>query len=283
VLAISRYYRLPLTLAAAIAATAPAGAQAQGKLDAAFRVTLAGIPIGKGTWTIEMTDTHYTAAASGATTGLMKVFTGGHGVSTATGTLAAGQPLSSIYASTIFSRKKSDAIRLTIDKGAVKELKLDPPQEADPARVPVTEAHQHGVLDPMTALLLRTPGTGDPVSADACQRTVPIFDGRIRYDLQLTFKRMEQVKTDKGYSGPVVVCTLSFTPVAGYAPSRMAIRYISERRDMEVWLAPVAGTRVLVPYRAESPTPIGPVVFEATQFVSTPAPIRASANGSKAQ
>ena len=43
---------------------------------------------------------------------------------------------------------------------------------------------------------------------------------------------------------------------------------------MEVWLAPVAGTRVLVPYRISIPTPIGVGVMQATQFVSVAQPPR---------
>ncbi len=78
----------------------------------------------------------------------------------------------------------------------------------------------------MTASLMRTPGTGDPLSPEACQRTVAIFDGRLRYDLQFAFKRMDKVKADKGYAGPVVVCAVYFSPIAGYIPSRAAIRYI---------------------------------------------------------
>ena len=68
---------------------------------------------------------------------------------------------------------------------------------------------------------------------------------------------MDKVKADKGYAGPVVVCAVYFSPVAGYIPSRAAIKYIAKLRDMEVWLAPIAGTRVLVPFRAQGPTPIG--------------------------
>ena len=45
---------------------------------------------------------------------------------------------------------------------------------------------------------------------------------------------------------------------------------------MEVWLVPVAGTRVLVPFRFSVPTPLGLGVLEATQFVSTPLPSKAS-------
>ena len=54
-------------------------------------------------------------------------------------------------------------------------------------------------------------------------------------------------------------------------------------RDIEVWLAPIAGTRVLVPFRAQGPTPIGPAVLEATQFVSARPADRAAANGAKTQ
>ena len=79
-LAICRHRRAALLLAAALAAVSSAAA-AQGRLDATYAVTLAGIPIGKGDWTIDITDTHFTAAGTGTTTGLMRVFTGGHGAS----------------------------------------------------------------------------------------------------------------------------------------------------------------------------------------------------------
>ena len=88
---------------------------------------------------------------------------------------------------------------------------------------------------------------------------------------------MDHVKADKGYAGPVVVCAVYFAPIAGFIPSRAAIRYIAKLRDMEVWLAPIAGTRVLVPFRAQGPTPIGRVVLEARSSSAQPLPTRASA------
>ena len=92
-------------------------------------------------------------------------------------------------------------------------------------------------------------GTGDPVSPQACGRKAAVFDGRMRFDLHSEFKRMETVKAEKGYQGPVVVCAVYFTPISGYNPERYAIRYLTGLRDAEVWLAPISGTRVLVPYR----------------------------------
>jgi len=267
-----------VVLAGGALAAASGAASAQGKLEARYEVTLAGLPIGTGSWVVDISDTHYLAAASGSTTGLMRVFTGGKGTSAARGTLNnGGVPLTAIYAATITTRSKSDEVRLTINHGDVKDTRLEPPRDTDPERVPITPAHEHGILDPMTASLLRAPPAGDMLVPETCQRTLAIFDGRLRYDLKLGYKRVEQVKADKGYAGPALVCSVNFTPIAGYIPSRYAIKYIAKLKDMEVWFAPIAGTRVLVPIRAEGPSPVGPVVLKATQFVSTATPTRASA------
>lgn len=263
-------------LALALAAI-PGPASAQGRLEAHYTMTLAGLPIGQGSWVIDISDSQYSSAATGGTTGLMRAFTGGEGSTAAQGTSQGGRPLVSTYAATIKSSKKTDEIRLTVNNGRVKDLKLDPPRDTDAERVPITEDDQHGILDPMTASLVRSPGTGNPLTPEACQRTLAIFDGRLRYDLQLAFKRMDKVKADKGYEGPVLVCAVYFSPIAGHIPSRAAIKYISRLRDIEVWLAPIAGTRVLVPFRAAGPTPIGPAVLEATQFVSVAVPPKEAA------
>ena len=260
-----------------------AGAYAQGRLEARYSATLAGIPIGGGTWAIDINESQYTGAMTGSTTGLLRAFTGGQGNATVRGTLGSGRLPSSVYAATVTGRKKADTVRMTINNGNVKDFKVEPPTEEDPERVPITEASQRGVLDPMTASIVRVPGSGDIVVPEACQRTVEVFDGRLRYDMQFAFKRMDKVKAVKGYAGPVVVCSAYFSPVAGYVPSRAAIKYLSKQRDMEVWLAPIAGTRVLVPYRAQGPTPIGQAILEASEFISVPLATRASANGSKTQ
>jgi hypothetical protein len=123
----------------------------------------------------------------------------------------------------------------------------------------------------MTASLVRVPGSGNPVGPDACQpRSTAVFDGRLRYDLSLAFKRMETVKADKGYAGPVAVCAVYFKPIAGYVPNRPAVKYLTDQRDMEVWLAPIAGTRFLVPFRIAVPTPLGMGALQATQFMTAP-------------
>ncbi len=249
----------------------------QGKLDARYVVTLAGLPIGQGAWVINIGDDYFTASASGGTSGLIQVFASGQGQSTARGSVLGGQPISSSYSSRIVADQKTDEVRMLISSGTVKEFRADPPTVATPDRIPVTEVHRRGISDPMTAALMRVPGNGDTLVPQACHRTLSIFDGRMRYDLQLAFKRFEGVRSEKGYQGGAVVCAVRFAPIAGYIPDRAAIKYLVQLRDIEMWLVSIAGTRVMVPYRVSVPTPIGLGVMRATQFVSIPHPIRASA------
>ena len=250
----------------------PEAAQAQGKLDARYEATLAGIPVGKGAWTIEVMDDQFAAAASGGTAGLLKAFSGGSGTSQSQGRIINGALVPTGYLATTNMQKKSEQIRMTEVNGYVKEFSIDPEPPVDPDRIPVTDAHRHNVFDPMTGSLLRVPGNGDLMSPDSCHAGQAIFDGRLRYDLKLDFKRMENVRSEKGYSGPALVCAIYFSAVSGYIPDRPVIKYLTAQRNMEVAFVPIAGTRVLVPYRVTVPTPIGTAVLEATEFqtVATP-------------
>lgn len=252
-------------------------ALAQGKLDARYEVTLAGIPVGRGAWTIEIAEDHYSATVSGATVGLLKAISGGHGNGTAQGRVVNGQLAPINYTATSETSKKAETIRMALNGGNVTESSITPEPPEDAARIPVTDAHRHGVLDPMTGSMIRVPGTGDPVGPEACKSAAAIFDGRMRYDLRLEYKRMETVKAEKGYRGPAVVCGIYFTPVSGYVPDRAAIKYLAAQKAMEVWLVPIAGTRVLVPFKLSIPTPLGHGVLIATQFNAAAIPPRAAA------
>ena len=246
-----------------------AGASAQARLDASYEVSLAGITIGKGTWVIEIGDDQYSAAVVGGSSGLLRAVSTGQGSGGSQGRVVKGQLQPASYTATIQSSNKTETIRMALAGGNVKDYSIDPEPPEDPNRIPVTDAHKRGVSDPMTSSLVRVPGTGDPISADACTVNSAVFDGRMRYDLNLEFKRLETIKVD-GYQGPVVVCAIYFAPLAGYDPNRAAVKYLIAQRHMEIWLAPIGGTRILVPYRLTIPTPLGTGKLEATRLISTP-------------
>ena len=264
-------------LLAALAVDAGKVAGAQGRLEAEYVATVSGIPIGHGNWVVEISDTTYTAAASGATAGLLRIFSGARGSGAARGAMSGSGPVPTSYAATIIDDRHVDEVHIALTGGNVTNFSAEPPLLPLPDRIPVTEADVRGVVDPMTSALSRVGGNGDPISPAACQPRVAVFDGRVRYDLHSEFKRIEAVKAERGYEGPAVVCALYFQPISGYVPDRAAVKFLIELHDAEVWLAPIAGTRVLVPFRVSMPTPLGPGVLQAKEFVTVAQPAHALA------
>jgi Protein of unknown function (DUF3108) len=99
-----------------------------------------------------------------------------------------------------------------------------------------------------------------------CRRTLPVFDGRRRYDLKLGFKGFERVKTEKGYAGRTVVCTATFQPIAGHRASSPMAKYLGDGREITIAFAPVAGTRLMAPLRISVVNLLGNLVALANRF-----------------
>ena len=158
----------------------------------------------------------YVISMSGRTSGLARVVASGEGSMTATGAVSAGKLLPSRYTSKSTADDDTLAVTMTFKDGNVNELEAsEPPPGED--RVVLTTEHRRQVLDPLSALLI--PAGDGGVSEAACRRVLPVFDGRRRYDLSLSFKRIEQVKASQGYAGPAAVCSVAFQPIAGHRRS----------------------------------------------------------------
>jgi hypothetical protein len=69
-----------------------------------------------------------------------------------------------------------------------------------------------------------------------------------------------------GYSGPVLVCNARYVPIAGHRSTRPSTKFMEDNKDMQVWLAPIQGTRMLVPLRIAVRTMIGMSIVEASHW-----------------
>jgi len=256
-----------------VAALASVPAQAQGKLEAQYEASLAGIPIGRGGLKVDIGDDQFRVSADGGTAGLGSVFGSGKGTMFSEGKIVKGALTPATFERKL-ATKGTETIRINLAGGGVKDFSIDPEPPKDDKDIPVTDAHKRGVLDPMTAVLIRAAGAGEMIGPDGCKSGPPVFDGRMRFEIKLGFKRTDNVAI-KGYRGPVVVCSAQFVPVAGYNPDRAAMKYLSQMRDAEIWFAPLAGTRLLTGVKVSIPTPLGRAILNATQFSSTAAVTRA--------
>ncbi len=256
------------TLAIAIGIVGPASAQAQ--FDARYTLSMAGLTIGTLTWRTQLGSTDYTTSATGGVTGFLSLLVKGEGTVTARGRIKDGQPQPVSFVSAVEREDEKVNVQITFESSQVRDLKVEePPLEAD--RVPIAPAHKTGVIDPLSAFLIPSPipGPADPLSREACERTLSMFDGRRRYDLALSFKRLDMIKGDGGRRKPALVCAIKFTPMSGHRSSSQLIKFLSEGRDIEVWLVPVTGTRILAPIRLSVASLVGNMVLQANEFETT--------------
>jgi Protein of unknown function (DUF3108) len=249
-------------------------AHAGGNLEASYTISFARIRVGDITATVVMGDSEYAISVRGRAGGIIKLLIDGEGSFTARGSIKDDHLVPTTFTSKIVSSAETSDVTMVLDEGNVKELEAAPLPSRE--LVPVTEANRQGIIDPLTAMLFSTAPTDEGLSRDACRRTLPIFDGRHRYDLKLAFKHTDQVSADKGYAGQVVVCSVRYEPIAGHRASTPLIKYLSEGREMEVALAPIAGTRMLLPFRVSVVSMLANLVIEANRFEATSQPPGAS-------
>jgi hypothetical protein len=252
-------------LAGAMMVAFGTGAASAASLNAQYAISLAGLPIGTADLTANLEGDGYKMDIQARLTGLAGAITGGSGGAAAAGTVSGARPLPASYS--VISRTSRDqrSVRLNLRAGNVVAVDIAPPVEEKEDRVPVKDVHKRGVVDPVSALLMPVSGRGDPVDPAICNRTLPVFDGAARFDVALSYGETRNVEKP-GYSGPVVVCNARYLPVAGHRPDRPGTKFMEENRDLSVWLAPVEGTRVLLPIRISVRTTLGTSVIEATRW-----------------
>jgi len=260
-----------LTVIGALSAL-PCAAHAQSKINASYTISLLGLTIGKGTWEIELGDEQYSEKANGRISGMASTLISGEVSASTHGTVASERILPTVFEADVKTDAETEKIRMSFDAAGVTDLVIDPPFPPAPPkqeRVPVTDADRKGVLDPLTAGLVTVAGADDMLKPQSCQGRIPVLDGRRRFDVGLTFKRMETVKAEGDYQGPAVVCSVHLFPIAGHRVGGTAMQHLVKSDAMEVALVPLPGRRILVPFHASIPTLVGTIVVTADRFVVT--------------
>jgi hypothetical protein len=193
----------------------------------------------------------------------------------ATGSLRKGSPAPSTYATTSANSIGSRTVRMSLDSGNVKAVEIFPPFEDKEGRIPVTEANKRNIVDPTSALIMPVP-EGEPlIGPAACNRTIPVYDGYVRFDVTLHYAGVKNVSVD-GYSGPVSVCAARYIPISGHKRDSKSTKFMAENRDIEAWLAPIDRAHVVVPIHVALMTLAGAAVIDAVEFSVVPSDLTAT-------
>ncbi|MGY0778349.1 DUF3108 domain-containing protein [Azospirillum argentinense] len=154
---------------------------------------------------------------------------------------------------------------VTLDYGPAGRVRTQvspPPEEED--RDPVPEDLTRQTRDPLSGVVeLLLAG----LHGEGCQRTVPIYDGRRRYDMIFTDRGITTVGASRHsvFSGAARQCRVSHKPIAGYErtprqPFWQRGGNREERPPVDLWIAPVEGAGPPLPVRLETDSGFGGVV-----------------------
>ena len=226
---------------------------ARGHIWATYKVGLAGFNLGQFRLSASFQGPLYEVHAEGRFALLNGWFYSAAGTTTSTGRLTEAGPEPSTFSVSYEGGKKKEQRRVRFADGAVSEVSITPPKKQGRRRIPVTKDQLEDVLDPLSATFLRT-CSGNPV----CDDSLPVFDGRLRFNIVLTPKRADSLPTTpSGLSGPAAVREVKFVPIAGHRPDNPAINFLSKTDQIEVWLVPLPRTAMCLPYSIVGPTPLG--------------------------
>lgn len=254
-----------LVLAVSLVLASATVVSAQGSLRAHYQISMTGVTIGYATWSVDIDDRAYMTTASGEAGGIFSILFSGKGTAKAEGTIVDGRLSPSDFTSRMADDDEKAEFRVTFKDGMARE-QVTSDAAPSPDRVPITDKDRRDVLDPLSAVLLTQAPGAEALAPENCNRALRIFDGRRRYDLALSFIRIDRMTLEGSYNGPALVCQVILHPVAGYHRDSKLVKYVAGRRDMELWFAPINGTAVLAPLRVAMPTLLGTLKIEADKF-----------------
>lgn len=235
---------------------AQAGGGATSSVQLVWQVYLGGFNLGNIGLKSSFTGNSYSAVSRLKTAGVVNSFYEAVIDATSVGTVAGTGLQPQKYDSNTENEKQSQKVGLIYSASGI-QLFSDPPYNT--ARFPVTEEQKRGTLDPLSGLVLALSGVSHSATKP-CGETVRVFDGRRRYDIELTFEGNDKVKTDGGYKGPAVRCTVVYKQLAGFKPNLNKGKAIP---PITAWFAPMESTsggpvkKFMVPIKIQTETPYG--------------------------
>ena len=265
---------MPALVWAAVSGLGAASGQAD-EFRARYSVSLIGFHIGEAAAAGSVGPENYRIDLHAKLTGVAAMVSDIKLALDATGALRKGAPAPSTYATSSANSVGSRTVRMSLDSGSVRAVEIVPPFEDKDGRVPVTDANKRNIVDPVSALIMPVPDGAPLIGPAACNRTIPVYDGYVRFDVVLHYAGVKDVSIN-GYSGPVSVCSARYIPISGHKRDSKSAKFMAENRDIEAWLAPIERAHVVVPLHVALMTLAGSAVIDAVEFSVVPSDVTAT-------
>ena len=260
---------LPLVQEAQAAGGAGAEAPALtgSQLQMAMTLYAGGVTLGKVDLNATIRGDQYHAVSNLQTGGVVNAFWQSQIQATSTGTVASKEFHPSLYDSFYTGRSdKKQEVSLTYDGNGPVRLYADPPYST--TGYEVTPEQQKATFDPLSAITYLVSGVG-AAADNPCAIVLPVFDGRRRYNVEITKIKDTNVSMDNGlYKGHALLCELKYHQLAGFKPK--VIKEGANFPTINAWMvtfpSAITGRNYFVPLRVWADTSYGVIAAVTTSL-----------------
>ncbi len=244
-------------------------------LQMAMTLYAGGVTLGKVDMDLTVRGADYHVVSNLQTGGVVNAFWQSEIQANSNGTVAPKNFHPALYDSFYTGRSdKKQEVSLTYDANGPVRLFADPPYST--TGYEVTPAQQKGTFDPISAISYMVTGVG-AAADNPCGVTLPVFDGRRRYDVEITKIKDTNVAMDNGlYKGKALLCQMKYKQLAGYKPK--VIKEGASFPLINAWVAvfpsAVTGRNYVVPLRVWADTSYGVIAAVTTSLKIDGAPAK---------
>ncbi len=209
----------------------PASVTPGSSFTASYDFFVGGFRIAEVDIDAEVNDKGYSATSRMATRGVLEVLLKGRVASQVAGERAAfGQLRPKGFATRYRVRTGEQTVQMGFKDATPVKVILNPPEQAEPYHA--KPAEQRGSLDPLSAAVAALLPAD---STDLCNRTIPIFDGKRRFDIIFLApegERFDSEAPQPEWNRPLTRCLGIYERVSGFeAEAIKAERYF----PFDIW------------------------------------------------
>ena len=237
------------------------------RLEIAMTLYAGGITMGHMDLDATLRGSEYHAVSTMQTSGVVNAFWQSEIQATASGKLGAKNFAPALYDSfdTGHAGRKQQ-VSLTYDGSGPPRLTADPVYSTTGFEVKPDDTKN--TMDPLSAVTFIFSGVGTSAN-NPCGVTAPVFDGRRRYDIEMSRIRDVDIRMDNGlYTGKGLECEVRYHQIAGYRPR--VLKANESFPLIHAWMAifpsQVTGRAYTVPVRVWADTKYGVLAMIASSL-----------------
>ncbi len=238
--------------------TRPAGAGQVVSLG--YNVYLGGLHIVSFNMDITLDRSEYSISAAGVSRGVVGLFYDWSTRLDANGRLGPAGFRPTRYDAVTKRKGKVKSRRLVFGGDGEYSVERDPPKRKKQRKLPL--ALTRNTVDPLTAVLAVTSAL---VADGGCTRTIPVFDGKRRFNLLFKQVGPDTVAPSQLsiFKGLAVQCRFTTKRIAGFKKKRRYFSFWdeSEKNPLAVWVATLADGAPPVPVRFEGDFKLGALMI----------------------